>query len=460
MPDIDIEKFLQPIPGDNPSGTDLRYVLYDELEEARRREDPAVVAKLDYGREAKATDYNKVIKLCEDALINRSKDLQIAAWLTESWLYRYQIAGLQSGLQLLTALVGRFWDSLYPEIEDGDADLRGRPLNWLGSSFDPSFALRSIPLVEKRKFNWFAYQEAKTFGYESEASADPKRRALRDEAIKEKKPTLEDFDKDFNDTPKPFYKKLDADCKAALDALQALDSLCNSKFTDDPPSFGPLRTALSEVSRDVRALLKKKLEKDPDPIEITTEPGQEAGTETAVGEHVAEPADGLARGIDLSQFAGGEIKNPEQAVLHALAAAQFLRRKIPASPVPYLLLRALRWGEVRASGDIMSTELPAPSSEVRMKLRTSAAGKNWNGVLETAETAMGSTVGRGWLDLQRYSIKACEELGYTGAAKALRSELKAFLLDFPELPAATLNDDTGTANPETLAWLRQEGFIS
>jgi type VI secretion system protein ImpA len=458
MADIDIEKFLQSIPGENPSGVDLRYILYDELEEARRREDPAVVAKLDYGRDAKATDYNKVVKVAEDALINKSKDLQIAAWLTESWLYRYQISGLVSGLQLLKNLLDRFWDSVYPEIEDGDADLRVRPLNWLGSSFDPSFALRSVPLVEKRKFSWFAYQEAKTFGYESEANADAKRRAAREEAIKENKPTLEEFDRDFNDTPKPFYKKLDGDCKAALEAIQGLDDLCNSKFSDDPPSFGPLRTALTEVSRDVQVLLKKKLEKDPDPIEISAEVAEESAEGTEQDSTAA--ADGAGKVIDLAQFAGGEIKSSDQAVLHALAAAQFLRRKIPASPVPYLLLRALRWGEVRAAGDIIATELPAPSSDVRVKLRASAAGKNWNNVLETAETAMGSAVGRGWLDLQRYSIRACDELGYTGAAKALRSELKAFLLDFPQLPDATLTDDTGTANPETIAWLRQEGFIS
>jgi type VI secretion system protein ImpA len=93
-------------------------------------------------------------------------------------------------------------------------------------------------------------------------------------------------------------------------------------------------------------------------------------------------------------------------------------------------------------------------------LKSSAAGSNWKRVLETAESAMSHTTGRGWLDLQRYSIKACEELGYADAAKALRSELKAFLLDFPQLPSSTLNDDTGTANPETLAWLRKEGLIT
>ncbi len=73
---------------------------------------------------------------------------------------------------------------------------------------------------------------------------------------------------------------------------------------------------------------------------------------------------------------------------------------------------------------------------------------------------MSRTCGRGWLDLQRYAISACDALGYAEAAKALRSELKAFLLDFPELHVSTLNDDTGTANPETLNWLRKEGLIS
>jgi hypothetical protein len=51
-------------------------------------------------------------------------------------------------------------------------------------------------------------------------------------------------------------------------------------------------------------------------------------------------------------------------------------------------------------------------------------------------------------------------LAQPSAAKALRSELKCLLHDFPELPKAVLNDDTGVANPETLDWLKQEGLIS
>ncbi len=133
--------------------------------------------------------------------------------------------------------------------------------------------------------------------------------------------------------------------------------------------------------------------------------------------------------IDFSQL-GGEIKSADEAVLHVVAAAQFLRQKSPANPASYLLLRALRWGEVRAANESAMADLPAPPSEVRVTLRMAASGKNWKRVLEMAESAMSSPIGRGWLDLQRYSIKACDELGFADAAKALRSELQGFLQGF------------------------------
>jgi hypothetical protein len=44
-------------------------------------------------------------------------------------------------------------------------------------------------------------------------------------------------------------------------------------------------------------------------------------------------------------------------------------------------------------------------------------------------------------------------LGYLAAANAIKSELACLLADYPKLVSATLLDDTGTANPETAAWL-------
>ncbi|MGH9610173.1 MAG: type VI secretion system protein TssA [Bryobacteraceae bacterium] len=452
----DTERFLEPVPGDAPTGKYLKYApLYPEIEEARRREDPTVVAKMNLGRDAKAADFKRVIKLAEDALVSKTKDLQIAAWLVEAWTVRDGIQGLLAGIRLLQELLNRFWDGLYPEVEEGDTGLRSMPLNWLGSSFDVDFAVRNIPLTTPRSFTWLQYQESKQVGYEVEVKGNAARQKARDEAIKEGKLAPEDFDKDFDATPKSFYKELSASCASARDLIRALEAFCDEKFADDPPSFSPLSKALEEVKNVVATLLARKLEKDPDPVEAP-EAEAEAPAEGESGETEAAPG---ARTPDALAKLDGQIASADQASLHVIAAAEFLRRKSPASPVGYLLPRALRWGEMRAAPNPLA-DLPAPSAQVRTTLKNSAAGNNWQRVLDTAEAAISSSCGRGWLDAQRYSIKACDQLGYTAAAKALRVELKAFLAEFPELPAAVLGDDTGTANPETLAWLKQEGLIA
>jgi type VI secretion system protein ImpA len=451
----DIERFLEPVPGDAPTGKYLKYApLYPEIEEARRREDPAVVAKMNLGRDAKAADFKRVIKLAEDALVSKTKDLQIAAWLVEAWSVRDGIQGLLGGIQLLQELLNRFWDGLYPEVEEGDTGLRSMPLNWLGSSFDVGFAVRSIPLTKPRSFTWLQYQESRAVGYEAEVKGNQTRQKTHDEAIKEGKLAPEEFDKDFDATPKPFYKELAASCASARALIHALDEFCEEKFADDPPSFSPLNKALEEVTNVVTTLLARKLEKEPDPVEA---PEEEAQAEGEAGESREEsPAAPVSEALAKLD---GQIASADQAGLHVIAAAEFLRRKSPASPVGYLLPRALRWGEMRAAPNPLA-DLPAPSAEVRTSLKNSAAGNNWQRVLDTAEAAISTSCGRGWLDAQRYSIKACDQLGYTTAAKALRVELKAFLAEFPGLPAAVLGDDTGAANPETLAWLKQEGLIA
>jgi type VI secretion system protein ImpA len=78
-------------------------------------------------------------------------------------------------------------------------------------------------------------------------------------------------------------------------------------------------------------------------------------------------------------------------------------------------------------------------------------------VLEAAESAMALPCGRGWLDLQRYAVKACGELGgnYDAISSAIQSALRALLKDLPQLTAMTLLDDTATANVETQAWLAE-----
>src|SRR6185295_16778079 len=110
------EDLLTPIPGDNPSGENLKYApVYDKIKEARRQDDDANQGE--WQRVRKVADFNQVVKLAGDALATKSKDLQLAAWLTEAQLNRESFAGLCEGLKLIRGLIENFWDTLYPELE-------------------------------------------------------------------------------------------------------------------------------------------------------------------------------------------------------------------------------------------------------------------------------------------------------------------------------------------------------
>jgi len=75
---------------------------------------------------------------------------------------------------------------------------------------------------------------------------------------------------------------------------------------------------------------------------------------------------------------------------------------------------------------------------------------------------MATAYGRGWLDLQRYELTSCANLGseYDNVASALRGALHALLIDLPDLTSLMLMDDTPTANPETQNWLRELGLTT
>lgn len=456
---------LQPVPGPNPCGENLRYApLYDKIKEARREEDDAPQG--DWQREIKRADYPLVIKLASDLLATKSKDLQIAAWLTEALLNREKFTGLKEGLDLLRALVENFWDTVYPELEDGDAELRATPLDWAGSCLGE--AVRRVPLTEKKVpltktgFNWFDYQQCRAVGYDADAAGSEAKRTAREAAVAEGKLTPEAFDEALGITKKAFYEQLAQEIGASLQSLQALDEVCSQKFGPVAPGFSKLRTALEEVRQTIAILLKKKQEQEPEtaPVqEVTTEP--EAPAEAEVEHEPAgalEAAQAVAR-APKERLLSVEPADREDALRRVVVVARYLRREDASSPVPYLMLRGWRWGELRANGSQLdSAQLEAPSTEVRQQLKRLSLDGQWQEVLETAETAMSAPCGRGWLDLQRYVVRACEALGssYDFVANAVRSELRTLLADFPGLPELTLTDDTPTANAETQAWLREQ----
>jgi type VI secretion system protein ImpA len=441
------EDLLQPIPGGTPAGANLHYdPVYDKVKEARREE--ADVDQGDWKTARKVADWPLVIKLTSEALATKSKDLQLAAWLTEALLHHEGLGGLRGGLGLLRGLLEQFWDGLYPENEDGDLELRAAPLNWVGRYLDAG--VRMVPLT-KNGHDLLKYRESRAVGYEADAKDDEKKLAARAAALAEGKVSAEEFDKAFDATPKPFYKQLAGDLDGCVKAVQSLEQLGEAKFGDDAPSYGGLRQALEDVQHAARQLLEKRLQTDPDPIDAAgPAAGGGGGEMTGTG---AAPAGPLTP----------EPSSVDDAAQRIASAARYLRHHDAHNPAPYLMIRGFRWGELRACGpEIDPRLLSAPPTQVRTQLKSLLLDEKWPELLDACENIMATPHGRGWLDLQRYELTACEGLGgeFQYVLAAVRWALITLLRDYPTLPDLALMDDTATANAETRAWLQAGGFLS
>lgn len=456
------DDILEPISDENPVGEDLRYdIVYDEIREAREEEED--IPQGEWRRERKTADYRRVVKLATEVLRERSKDLQVAAWLAEGLLMREGFGGFREGIDLMRALMDRFWDGLYPPIDDGDVEFRAVPLEWIGNYFDTT--VKRVPL-NQAGHDWFTYTAARAIGYEEDVEGDSARAAKREKAIAEGKLTPEEFDEGFDDTPKSWYKDLNADLEAALESLESLEGESDERFGEFAPSFRRLRESMDDVKRVAERLLETKLKQDPDPPEVTEGP-TDAGERDLrgagdVAEEAPTPASASGAGAAPASAATLEPGSWEDAARRVAAAARFLRQEDARSPAPYLMLRGFRWGELRAGDEGVDPRLlEAPPTDARTRLKSLLLDGRWAELLEAAEEVMATPFGRGWLDLQRYVLTALDGLGseYEMVRRAVRGALADLLRNLPRLPEVTLMDDSPTANRETQRWLREEGIF-
>ncbi len=113
---IDLQRLLQPIPGNSPTGIDLRTQdsdshesVYWQLRSARNesgeieRKHITDPANTEY--DLTRCRWSEIISTAADALTQQSKDLEVAAWLCDSLVRVQGFAGLRDGLRLARELV-------------------------------------------------------------------------------------------------------------------------------------------------------------------------------------------------------------------------------------------------------------------------------------------------------------------------------------------------------------------
>jgi type VI secretion system protein ImpA len=447
------EDLLEPIPGENPSGTDLYYdKIFDQIKEARAEDDDVMPAG-DWARTQKKADHAAVIKLAGEALAKRTKDLRLATWLAEAHFKHEGFPLLIPCLEFLKRLQDEFWPTFYPSIEE-DGDM-GRRIGAVEAfSARMYLALRSAS-VTKSGFNILLYGESRTVGYEADAATSEKM-AVRNEAISRGKVTAEDFDKSFAATPKEFYSGTEEILSSALSLLDDIEQFHQEKYGDDYPNVGKLRSALEEEKVLFAALLNEKRKTEPDvgeepevfdePVAIAAETGSDSSPTPPTTQKAPRAMAALGAPVDAND-----------AYTMIVGCAEYLRVADTSSPVPYLLCAGLRLGETRRQGSSPAFDFAiAPSTETRQAFRRLANEGNWDELLRLSLQALGDKSARAWLDLQRYIWRAARGAGYDAIAVSVVGNIRALLEDIPELRRWTLDDDTPAANLETQQWIDAE----
>lgn len=134
-----LDDVVAPLEPDAPCGVSARHdPVFTEIRLLREEDDPSLPMR-QWERQLKRADWALIERRCIGMLTTRSKDLQIVAWLIESWTRQRGLPGLSRGLGLLDGMLRLYWPLLHPLIEaDGDCDARLAPLEWLNESLSAS----------------------------------------------------------------------------------------------------------------------------------------------------------------------------------------------------------------------------------------------------------------------------------------------------------------------------------
>ena len=322
---------LAPISTIYPCGESLRYTpVYDAIREARRADDDSLSQGV-WQREYKKADWVEVASLCQAALQDQSKDLQIAVWWLEARLHLEGLAGLAQGFETVLGLTSLYWESLYPQEEN---DLRVKLYEWMDARL--STVLPSIPVSHATEsatpsLTFLDWKEAKRLDHAVE----------KGEIIPGEQSFLTGIATSLAQTPTAYYCERAQDCIQILATLHKLEGELQHRLGEGAPSFYRMREQLGPIQQFFSHLLEERERMLlPSQEEVELPECEELVVSSPSLPQVQEP---------LPTMLLESIGNREQAYAILGELATFLETIEPHSPTPYLIRRAVAWGDMNLS---------------------------------------------------------------------------------------------------------------
>ncbi len=334
---IGLADMLTPLSGESPVGADLRqdfsaaspyYRLRDARSEARAAERAADGGEAD--PTASAGDWRTVRQIAVSVLTEGTRDLEIAAWLTESLVRGEGITGLAVGAALMRDLVTNFWaQGLYPREDEDGVVTRVQPVTGLnGEGGDGTLIqpLRKQIFFTKPDGTPVAFWEFQaSLRLQGEGDATKRQARLAAGVV-----PFDDMENFARAAGGGNFVLLRRSLKQALANWAEMTTALDAASGRDSPPTGRVRELLEEMLDVVSRYAPPE----------TDEPG-------ATNEDQPQEETGGASGA-ASGHAAGVPKTPtrEDMLRELVKIADFFRRSEPHSPLAYTLEEAVRRGRM------------------------------------------------------------------------------------------------------------------
>ena len=333
--DLSLAELTAPI--NEGSGEDLSFsTLFDQVKEARRA-DPDYLTQGDWQTDLKSSDWDLTLTLAAQGLARQSKDLMLVAWLSEALAHKYHFTGITFGLTLAERILDNFWTDLFPSLEDG-VDERAARLAWMKTSL--ADVVGGLPITQGQQYGLLRYDESRHM--ENLGLQNPQ--AMR-AALDEGKINAEVFQRSVVLTDSDHLRQKAGEIAASLNACQRLQSTADRLFGHDAPSFAGLHDVLSRAGQLAEKLLKDRgIELNPAPAAPTPAVSESAGAQPTGAAMTQTQQD-----LPVTPLRTTPQSRDEAFTLLA-GIAQFFKQTEPQSPVPYLIERAIKWGNMPLEG--------------------------------------------------------------------------------------------------------------
>ncbi|MEX2176524.1 MAG: type VI secretion system protein TssA [Pirellulaceae bacterium] len=326
-PLLDFEALLAPIPGSNPAGESLRYAGdFDEIKKLLPKPDRDAFEAS--GQEGQWPDIQRE---SSRRLREKSKDLQLAAWLAEALVHLQGFAGLRDGLTLIERLLTQYWDTLYPLADDGDLEVRAAPL---------------LAMLERNAGIWVC---------EIPLTRSPARDQQSDQSLPvtynlwhsivvaklpEQKMFAPAMEAAVGASSNEYYLALHADLREGLAALESLNRVLDERFGGAAPGVTAAREAFLNCEGRIASILRAR------GVSTTATTG---ATDTPTNDQSTGPEEASLVGASARRngsSGSGPVRSRDEALQRLREVADFFRQTEPHSPVPYLIQRAITWSQM------------------------------------------------------------------------------------------------------------------